>query len=346
MAARDPYEVLGVERKATEAEVKKAYRRLARKFHPDVNAGDNAAKKKFQEIAAAYEVLKDAKRRKHFDQTGDTGGPPEPGAPRPPGSGPFGGGDPFGGSGRRASPGAGPANFRWSGDFGDLFSDLFSGAGPGAGARAGGARFQDQDDDAAAELTISFRDAVLGGTISLNVRAPKRCSRCGGSGRAGHGACPVCHGAGEVVSRERLSVRIPAGVATGSKVRVPGKGRTAEGDLYVVLTVVPHPYFLREGDDIVAEVPVTVPEAYLGAEIDVPTIHGPVRARIPPGTAGGQRFRLKGYGVRSGRAADGDHTYRVTIAMPARVTDEGRAIAEKLATLYEGDPRANLPRGT
>ncbi|MCM3876289.1 MAG: DnaJ domain-containing protein, partial [Thermoanaerobaculia bacterium] len=149
MAARDPYEILGVERKASEADIKKAYRRLARKFHPDVNAGDSAAKKKFQEIAAAYEVLKDPKRRKHFDQTGDAGGPPEHGAPRPPGSGPFGGGNPFGGSGRGPSPGA---SFRWSGDFGDLFSDLFSGAG--SGARAGGTRgFEDEDDDAAAELT-------------------------------------------------------------------------------------------------------------------------------------------------------------------------------------------------
>ena len=343
MAARDPYDVLGVEKKASEADIKKAYRRLARKFHPDVNAGDISAKKKFQEIAAAYEVLKDPKRRKHFDETGDTGGPPEPGAQPPAGSGPFGGGSPFGRSGRGPAPGAG-SGFQWSGDFGDLFSDLFSGAGPRA--RGGAARgFEDEDDDAAAELTISFRDAVLGGTIALSVRAPKRCTRCGGSGHVGQGACPVCHGAGEVVSKERLSVRIPAGVATGSKVRVPGKGRTDKGDLYVVLTVIPHPYFTREGDDIVAEVPVTVPEAYLGAEINVPTVHGLVRARIPAGTAGGQRFRLKGYGVRSGRAADGDHYYRVTIAMPQRVTDEGRAVAEKLAGLYDSNPRANLPAG-
>jgi molecular chaperone DnaJ len=333
MATKDPYELLGVDRKAGEAEIKKAYRRLARKFHPDVNAGDTAAKRRFQEIAGAYEVLKDPKRRKHFDMTGDTGGPPEPGAPHPAGAGPFGGGSPFGGA-------RGPSSFHWSGDFGDLFSDLFS------GARGGGAQaFADEDDDAAAELTIPFRDAVLGGTITLHVRYPRRCARCGGSGRAGGAVCPTCHGAGEVVTKERLSVRIPAGVATGSKVRVPGKGRTEKGDLYVALTAAAHPYFSREGDDILAEVPVTVPEAYLGAEIDVPTIHGPVRARIPPGTAGGQRFRLKGYGVRSGRGADGDHYYRVTIAMPARLTDEGRALAGKLATLYEGDPRADLPRG-
>jgi len=333
MATKDPYEVLGVDRKASEAEIKKAYRRLARKFHPDVNASDAAAKRKFQEIAAAYEVLKDPKRRKHFDMTGDTGGAPEGGAPRPSGAGPFGGGSPFGGTA------GGPSSFRWSGDFGDLFSDLFS------GPRAGGARgFEEEDDDAAAELTISFRDAVLGGTISLQVRYPRRCTRCGGSGRVGASACPTCHGAGEVVSKERLSVRIPAGVATGSKVRVPGKGRSEKGDLYVALSVITHPYFSREGDDILAEVPVTVSEAYLGAEIDVPTIHGPVRARIPPGTAGGQRFRLKGYGVRSGRGADGDHIYRISIAMPGRPTEEGRALAAKFAALYERDPRADLPR--
>jgi molecular chaperone DnaJ len=334
MATRDPYEVLGVDRKAAEAEIKKAYRRLARKFHPDVNAGDTAAKRKFQEIASAYEVLKDPKLRKHFDLTGDPGGPPEPGAAHHPGPGPSGVGSPFGDTGR------GPSNFRWSGDFGDLFSDLFS------GARSGNARgFADEDDDAAAEITIPFRDAVLGGTIAFQVRYPRRCPRCNGSGRTGGAVCPACHGAGEIVSKERLSVRIPPGVATGSKVRVPGKGRSEKGDLYVALTVVPHPYFSREGDDILAEVPVTVSEAYLGAEIDVPTIHGPVRARIPSGTAGGQRFRLKGYGVRSGRAADGDHYYRVTIVMPAVATDEGRDLARKFAELYERDPRADLPRG-
>jgi molecular chaperone DnaJ len=340
MATKDPYEVLGVDRKASEAEIKKAYRRLARKHHPDVNVSDAAAKRKFQEIAAAYEVLKDPKRRKHFDMTGDTGGPQEGGTPHPSGAGPFGGGSPFGGGGPFGGAARGASTFRWSGDFGDLFSDLFS------GARAGGAPgFDEADDDAAAELTIPFRDAVLGGTISLQVRYPRRCARCGGSGRAGSSVCPTCHGAGEVVSKERLSVRIPAGVATGSKVRVPGKGRTEKGDLYVALTVVPHPYFSREGDDIFAEVPVTVSEAYLGAEIDVPTIHGPVRARIHAGTAGGQRFRLKGYGVRSGRGVDGDHTYRVSIAMPGRPTETGRALAEKFAALYERDPRADLPRG-
>lgn len=347
MATRDLYSALGVARGASDAEIKKAYRRLARKFHPDVNPGDSSAKKKFQEIASAYEVLKDAKRRKHYDLTGDSGEPPEAGA-WPPGGGasrgaPHAGGSPFGGSPFGGAPqGGGPGGgFRWTGDFGDLFSDLFSGGAPGVGPRG----VAEEDDDAAAQLTVPFREAVLGGTVSFRARLPRRCARCGGSGRAGGSPCPVCRGLGEVVANEKITIRIPAGVSTGSKVRVPGKGRTEEGDLYVALTVEPHPYFGREGDDILTEVPVTVPEAYLGAEIDVPTIHGPVRAKIPPGTAAGQRFRLKGFGVRSGREADGDHYYRVTIAMPEHVTPEGRDLAGKFSTLYGRDPRASLPSG-
>ncbi|HEY3350032.1 MAG TPA: J domain-containing protein [Thermoanaerobaculia bacterium] len=343
MATRDLYAALGIPKSASDADVKKAYRRLARKYHPDVNPGDATAKKKFQEIASAYEILKDAKRRKHYDLTGDTGEPPEAGAWPPGGAAPrgaphAGGGSPFGGMPSGGGPGGG---FRWTGDFGDLFSELFSGGAPGVGPRG----VAEEDDDAAAQLTIPFRDAVLGGTVAFRARLPRRCARCGGSGRTGGSPCPVCRGLGEVVSNEKVTIRIPAGVSTGSKVRVAGKGRTEEGDLYVALTVEPHPYFGREGDDILTEVPVTVPEAYAGAEIEIPTIHGPVRAKIPPGTAAGQRFRLKGFGVRSGRGADGDHYYRVTIATPEHVTDEGRKLAEKFAALYERNPRANLPSG-
>lgn len=328
--------MLGVAKTATEAEIKKAYRRLARKHHPDVNPGDAAAQKRFQEIASAYEVLKDPKRRAHYDATGDLGGgaepPPRQGGP----GGPFGGGSPFGSGvpwGEGMPRGAG---FRWSGDFGDLFSELFS--------RTSG---QDaEDDDAALPLTIPFRDAVIGGTITFRARIPRSCPRCGGSGRVGRNPCPTCHGAGSVVENDRISVRVPAGVTTGSKVRVPGKGRTEQGDLYLALTVEPHPYFRREADDILAEVPITVEEAYNGAEIDVPTIRGPVRARIPPGTAGGQRFRLKGRGVENKQTGlAGDHYYRVTIAMPSGHTEEGKRVAEHFGKLYRKDPRADLPKG-
>ena len=327
---KDPYGTLGVDRRATDAEIKKAYRRLARKYHPDVNPGDTTAKKKFQDIAAAYELLKDARRRHRYDQTGDTGEVPDPGS-APHGAGPFAAG----------AGGAAPGGFRWSGDFGDLFSELFSGGAEGSPLGGFGAG---EDEDAAASLTISFRDAVLGGTVVFRARLPRRCSRCGGSGRVGEGACPKCRGARTVVENEKLTVRVPAGVSTGSKIRVPGKGRTEHGDLYLVLTVEPHAYFGREGDDIYAEVPLTVPEAYLGAEIDVPTIRGPVRARIPPGTADGQKFRLKGHGVENTRnATAGDHYYRITIAMPKRVTEEGRAAATNFAKVYDDNPRSRLP---
>jgi len=340
MAMKDPYEVLGVPRTAGDAEVKKAYRRLARKFHPDVNPGDATASKRFQEIAAAYEILKDPKKKERYDRFGDTGEPPDAasGVPRPGtwGTGPFGDASrtsPFG----RGGGGAG-GGFRWSGDFSDLFSDLFSGGGGGIGVG--------EDEDAAANLTIPFRDAVLGGTVSFSARIPRRCARCRGTGRAAKSACPACHGSGALVETESLSVRVPAGVDTGSRIRVAGKGRTENGDLYLSITVEPHPYFGREGDDIVAEVPVTVPEAYLGAEIEVPTVRGPVRARIPAGTVSGQRFRLKGRGIENLRTGTtGDHYYRVRVLAPTVQSEEGRRLVEALGKLYPRDLRADLPRG-
>ncbi len=327
---KDPYEVLGVPRTAGDAEIKKAYRRLARKFHPDVNPGDSGAHKKFQEIASAYEVLKDAKKKERYDRFGDTGEPPEPGA------GPFRGGpSPQGPFGKGPAGGGG---FRWSGDFSDLFSDPFSGGGGGIGIG--------EDEDAAAAITIPFRDAVLGGTISFSARIPRRCTRCRGTGRGAKSACPACHGSGSLVETDSLNVRIPAGVDSGARIRVPGKGRTENGDLYLSITVEPHPYFGREGDDIVAEVPVTVPEAYLGAEIEVPTVKGPVRARIPAGTVSGQRFRLKGRGIENLRTGTtGDHYYRVRVVVPTVQSEEGRRAVEALRHLYARDLRADLPRG-
>ncbi|MCK6682092.1 MAG: J domain-containing protein [Thermoanaerobaculia bacterium] len=330
---KDPYEVLGVDRNAAEADIKKAYRRLARKYHPDVNPGDTTAQKRFQEIASAYEILKDPQRRRLFDQTGQTEFPAEGGFPHGAAS-PFGTASPFG-HGRAGG-------FRYTGDLSDLFSDLFSNMS-GASPERHVSPFGD-DEDSAAPLTISFRDAVLGGTVTFRAKIPRRCKRCDGSGRAGRHVCPACHGAGSVVESEKLSVRIPAGVDTGSKIRVAGKGRSESGDLYLSLSVEPHPYFRRDGDDILAEVPLTVEEAYAGAEIDVPTIHGPVRARIPPATQGNQRFRLKGKGIENTRTGTaGDHYYRVLIVMPAGTTEEGKRLAEAFGRLYQFDPRRDLP---
>jgi molecular chaperone DnaJ len=148
------------------------------------------------------------------------------------------------------------------------------------------------------------------------------------------------------VETESLTVRIPAGVDTGARIRIPGKGRTENGDLYLSITVEAHPYFAREGDDIAAEIPVTVPEAYLGAEVEVPTVRGPVRARIPAGTVSGQRFRLKGRGIENLRTGTtGDHYYRVRVVAPTVHSEEGRRLVEGLGKLYAHDLRAGLPRG-
>ena len=336
MAKRDYYEVLGVARGASEAEIKKAYRRLARKLHPDVNPGDKAAQKRFQEVQEAYEVLQDADKRGAYDRFGHAG----PGA----GFGGGGGFDPRSASGGAGGPGAaGFEGFQFdSADLGDIFGNLFGGRRP-SGPRPG--------EDLRAQIEVPFRDAVLGGTASLALRREKTCPTCGGSGRQGKTVCPTCHGEGHVAESERVRVRIPEGTEDGGAIRLPGKGAPgaaggSPGDLYVTVRVAPHPYFERHGNDIHGIVPVTVKEAYSGAEIDVPTIHGTVRAKVPPGTQGRQKFRLRGQGVKDPRTGHtGDHIYMVRVMVPKNVTPAGTDAATLLDSLYDGDVRAELPKG-
>src|SRR5437667_9215437 len=303
MKKRDYNEVLGVSKGASEAEVKKAYRRLARKLHPDVNPGDKTAQKKFQEVQEAYDVLGDAEKRRAYDRFGHAG--PSPGFDSSFSEG-------FGARGApRGSPFDGVA-FETS-DLGDLFGELFSGrrrAGPQKG------------EDLRGSIEVPFRDAVLGGLASLSLRREKECPRCGGTGRVGRDACPVCHGNGRGAEVETVRIRIPEGTEDGGTVRVPGKGEPGSkggsiGDLYVTVRVAPHPYFERQGDDTHGVVPVTIKEAYAGADVDVPTIDGTVRAKIPAGTQGRQKLRLLGKGVRNPRTGHtGDHIYTVRVMVP------------------------------
>ena len=323
---RDLYEVLGVARGASADEIKKAYRKLARRFHPDVNPGNPEAAKRFREIQEAHEVLADADKRAQYDRFGtvDEGGAAPGPRPRP--------------RGTPAGAGFDVHSFGGFADLGEIFGNMFGGFGRSAAAQA------EAPVEAVAELDLA--EAVRGASVVVPVRREVTCSTCRGTGRTRGGACSRCHGAGVLVRTDRLRVKLPAGVGDGDRVRASLKG-DGRGEVAVAVKVRPHPFFERKGDDIHTTVPVTFTEAYLGAEVEIGTIHGPVRAKIPAGTQSGQRFRLRGKGVRNVKTGvNGDHVYTVQVTVPRVVSPAGRDAARKVADLYAGagDPRAGLPR--
>lgn len=351
MAKRDYYTVLGVKRDASEADIKKAYRKLARKYHPDVNPGDKAAEEKFKEISEAHEILADAEKRKQYDTMGHAAF--EGGGSRPGGAG-------WQDFARRAGGGGGASGFDFSEMFGDLFGERggFRGATPRKGA------------DLEYEMEVAFREAVLGTEKEISYRraAPceacsgrgyqpgtgggtcpqcggsgrlrsqggpvflqQACPRCGGTGRLPGTPCATCGGRGAVPKPERIRVHIPAGVDTGSRVRVAGKGEAGAdgappGDLFIRVRVRPDPRFRRQGDDVVTTVNVPLLDALLGATVLVETLEDPVRMKIPAGTQNGQRFRLKGKGVPS----KGDLYAEIHVELPKQLDPEVKQTLEGL----------------
>ena len=368
MAKRDYYEVLGVPRNASEAELKKAFRRLAMKHHPDRNQADTSgeAEGRFKEIKEAYEVLSDAQKRAAYDQFGHAG------------------------VDAGAGMGRGPAGFGAGASFSDIFGDVFGDIFGGGRSGGGGARVQ-RGADLRYNLELSLEEAVAGTTVRIRVPALTTCGTCGGSGaKKGspprtcgtcHGAgqvrmqqgffsisqtcptcrgrgmviedpCGTCHGIGRVQETKTLSVKVPAGVDTGDRIRLAGEGEAGEmggppGDLYVQIRVKEHAIFTREDNDLYCEVPISITVAALGGELDVPTLDGKLKLKIPPGTQTGKMFRMRGKGIRPVRGGGlGDLICRVVVETPVNLTDDQKELFRRLDdTLLGGGSRHN-PQST
>jgi molecular chaperone DnaJ len=358
--AKDPYTTLGVAKGASDDQIKKAYRKLARKYHPDTNAGDSNAEERFKEVQEAYSILSDPEKRKAFDS----------------------GGGIFGGAG-----GFDPSSFRGGGNFGgfgDILGDIFGNRG------AAGQQRPQPGRDLETEVHVSFDQAMEGAQVPVSVplSAPcptchgtgarpgttpsicslcqgrgveaesqglfsitQPCAKCGGTGTEIDDPCPTCDGAGQTRQVKRYKVNIPAGVRDGSRVRLAGKGEAGRrggppGDLYVVTRVADSPLFKRKGDNLEVEVPITIPEAIKGATIEVPTLDGSKRIRVAPGTKHGTLQRLRGEGPpQLDGKGKGDIHYRLAIDVPDSLTDEQREAVDDLAAALDGNPRAAILKG-
>ncbi len=369
MAKRDYYTVLGVNRDASEEDIKKSYRKLAMKFHPDRNPDDKGAEEKFKEAKEAYEVLSDAKKRAAYDQFGHAGVDPSAG---------FGAG--------RGGPGAGPEGFGGFADaFGDIFGEIF-GQQRGGGGRGNGVY---RGADLRYNLELGLEEAARGTEAKIRIPAleecetckgtgakpgtqPKTCTTCHGRGEVRvsqgffsiqqtcptcHGTgkvipepCATCHGAGRVKKYKTLSVKIPAGVDQDDRIRLAGEGEAGvnggpPGDLYVVVNLKPHSVFQREGADLHCEMPISFATAALGGEIEIPTLDGHAKIKVPAETQTGQVFRLKNKGIRPVRGSvTGDLFCHVAIETPVKLTSRQKELLREFEAINQQDPAAHNPR--
>ena len=357
---RDYYEVLGIDKSAAEADIKKAYRKLAKEYHPDLHPGDKTAEAKFKELNEAYEVLSDADKRARYDQYGHAGVDPNFGA------------------------GAGGAGFGGMDfDLGDIFNSFFGGGFSSGSQRRNSPR---RGENIRASVMVTFEEAAFGcektinigriekcddcggsgcakgttaevcsncsgtGTVRTQQRTPfgimqstAECPKCGGKGRIIHQPCPTCHGAGAVRRQKRINVNIPAGIDDGQTISLRGQGHAganggANGDLLITISVRPHAYFSREDTSVLYEMPITVTQAILGDEVEVPTLDGKVKYTIPEGTQSGTVFRLRGKGIPYLRGSGrGDQYVTVTVEIPKKLTSEQKELLRKFdESLYGG----------
>ena len=363
---KDYYAVLGVPKNASQPEIRKAYRRLAQRFHPDANPGDRAAEDRFKEISSAYDVLGDDKKRKEYDRVREMAG--------------AGLGFGFGG------PGGGGVRFEDLGfeeSFGDLFNLFGGGFGGPAGSRARRRTVRRKGADIEAVVRVTFDEAANGATVPVRVAGAAPCETCGGTGAApgtdvktcpecaGTGAvnidqglfsltrtCGICGGSGRVIvspcqtcggsgrtrSSRSLKVKVPPGIEDGARIRVSGRGEPGPpggepGDLFVIVHVAPHRFLGRKGSNLTLTLPVTFPEAALGTDVRVPTLNGTVTLRIPPGTDGGKTFRLRGHGVAKPGGGRGDLLVTVTVEVPKRLSKQEREILERFREAHTESPR-------
>lgn len=361
MSKRDYYEVLGLSRTASDDEIKRAYKKLAMKYHPDRNPDDASAEDKFKEVKEAYEILSDAQKRSAYDQFGHAG------VDSSMGGGGFGGG--FGGGG-------------FGGGFGDIFSDIFGG---GRGGYAG----PQPGDDLEYRLSLTLEQAVAGTKVDIKVPRRELCDSCHGSGAeagssvetcptcGGHGKvraqqgffvverpchtchgkgkiikkpCKKCHGDGFVQTQKTLTVTIPAGVDDGDRIRLSGQGEAGDpgapnGDLYVRISLQPHPIFQRQGDMLYCEMPLSFTTAALGGEIEVPTLDGRVNLKIPAGTQTGRKFKITGKGVKSVRSGrQGDLICQVHLETPVNLTSEQQELLRQFETSMSGKAATHSPK--
>jgi curved DNA-binding protein len=347
MAAKtkDYYEVLGVSRNASADEIKTAYRKLARKFHPDLNPGDKTAEERFKELQEAYDTLSDAENRKLFDKYGENWRVVKQAGGAPPG---WEGAQATARSGGRSQPDAG---FDFSGfDFGgpgggassidfDIFEEMFGRARGGRGRSR-----RERGEDVEAEFELSLEEAHRGGKRTLQMQVAEVCPACKGSGVVKDKTCETCGGAGQVLKPKTIEVNIPAGVRDGSTVRLAGQGGagmngTQPGDLYLHIRLRPHPVFSVRGDDLEIELPVAPWEAVLGAKVEVATIEGKVELTIPAGAQSGQRLRLRGQGLKKRRGGRGDEYVRLKMVVPKEISAEERRLYEELREVSHFNPR-------